>query len=534
MANPDQPILKVGHGAGVCVAIDPQAAEAGAAMLRQGGNAFDAAVAAGFMEAVVSPHNCGIGGYAASGVGYLAREARVVAIDANAVAPARATPGMFPVVPARDPNDYRMLDSRHKQGPLSVAVPGVLGGLLLMLESCGRLDRKAVMAPAIERARSGPNLTPGQAFTWMTLKARGEGKPLPVRADVRGGIVPMPELAATLETIAEEGAAVFYAGRIGQAIADHVLRLGGILSREDMAGYRARVVEPVTVSVRGHTLATPPPGSGGLTSLQLAAIVDRLARSGKVGAAGSIEAFEAALETAKVVWEERLTELADPSTMKRPPQSLLTDAHLEQLTARVVEGLAHPGPGHLVAPDPLRGTVHLAAADRDGNVVAWTQTHGGGYGSNVMVPGLEVVLGHGMCRFDPRPGWANSIAPGKRPLHNMCPIVAVRDCRAVLAAGGSGGRTIVNNAAALLIGRLIFDLNPAAVVAAPRLQCETREPAVLERSAGLERIDGLRRRGHEVRDAARDAGNTHLISRDPQGWTAVAEPRLPSATVVVA
>src|SRR5215212_8664568 len=135
MPGPGRLSSKTGRGAALCVSTSREAAEAGAAILRRGGNAFDAAAAAGFMEAVVSPHNCGIGGYGATGIGFLAAGARVVAIDANAVAPARATPGMFPVIPTRDPNNYRLPDARHKQGPLSVAVPGVLGGLLRLLES---------------------------------------------------------------------------------------------------------------------------------------------------------------------------------------------------------------------------------------------------------------------------------------------------------------------------------------------------------------------------------------------------------------
>src|SRR5262249_56545930 len=113
--------------------------------------------------------------------------------------------------------------------------------------------------------------------------------------------------------------------------------------------------------------------------------------------------------------------------------------------ARVRDGLAHPGAGRLIAPDPLRGTSHVAAADADGNLVAWTQTHGGGFGSGVMVKGTGVVLGHGMCRFEPRPGWANSVAPGKRPLHNMSPLIAVKDGKAVLALGATGGRADVHH-----------------------------------------------------------------------------------------
>jgi gamma-glutamyltranspeptidase/glutathione hydrolase len=217
--------------------------------------------------------------------------------------------------------------------------------------------------------------------------------------------------------------------------------------------------------------------------------------------------------------------------MPAPAQNLLSQAHLDELLGRVVAGLARPSPGRIVAPDPLRGTVHLAAADAAGNVVAWTQTHGGGFGSGVMVPSTGIVLGHGMCRFDPRPGRVNSIAPGKRPLHNMSPVIAVQAGRAALAAGASGGRTIVNNSAALVIGRLILGQDANQALASPRLQCETIEPAVVENSAGAECLAALRARGHSVKETDRDAGTAHLIVRDGDAWLGVAEPRAPGAAV---
>jgi gamma-glutamyltranspeptidase/glutathione hydrolase len=483
------------------------------------------------MEAVIAPAMCGIGGYAATGVGFLARPGRLVALDANAVAPAAARADMFAVVPGRDPNEYRLADDRHKVGPLAVAVPGVLAGLVALQKNWGKLDCRAVVAPAVRRAREGVELTPGAALTWLRLEARAEGGREPSKEAVPKRLK-MPALADTLEAVAEEGADVFYKGRIGRAIAAHVRALGGILTADDMASYRPLVVEPVTVAVRGHLLATPPPGSGGLSSLQMAALFDRLDRAGKAGDEGSAGAFEAWLEVDKVVWEERLLTLADARTMARPPADLLTDGHLERLLVRVLEGLRDPRPGRIVAPDPLRGTSHIAAADGDGNLVAWTQTHGGGFGAQVMVKGTGVVLGHGMCRFEPRPGWPNSVAPGKRPLHNMGPTVIVKDGKAVLALGATGGRTIVNNVAAIAAGRLVVGLDPAPALAAPRLQCETIEPAVLERSAGPAVFDALRARRHRLREVNRDPGSAHLIARDADGWVGVPEPRLATAAAV--
>ncbi len=521
------PAATTADGRALCVATDLAAAEAGAAVLERGGNAFDAAVAAGFVEAVVSPANCGIGGYGATGVGFQAARGHVIALDADAVAPKAAKAGMFPTLPGRDPNDYRLPDDRHKRGPLSVAVPGVLGGLLTLLEHWGHLDRKAVMEAAIRHAREGVVLTPGQAKTWLTMR----GVPLPATLPERVG---MPDLAETLEAIADEGRNLFYSGRIGRAIAEHVRGLGGLLTPEDMAAYEARVVEPVTVAVRGRTVATVPPPSGGLTSLQIAALMDRLDRDKRLGEPDSARTFEAFLEVLKVAWEERLTTLADPRWMERPPADLLTDEHLDRLLSLVRDGLADPGPGQLVAPDPLRGTVHLAAADAEGNLVAWTQTHGGGFGSGLMVPGTGIVLGHGMCRFEPRPGWPNSVAPGKRPLHNMAPTLVLHDGRAVLAAGASGGRTIVNNVAALLARVLLLDQSPADALAAPRLQCETLEPAVIESKAGEAVLSALRDRGHDIRTVNRDAGKAHLIGRVNDAWVGLAEPRADRAGVAIA
>jgi gamma-glutamyltranspeptidase/glutathione hydrolase len=531
MLEPAAPPARPLRAPALCVAPDRLAAEAGAGVLKRGGNAFDAAVAAGFVEAVVSPFNCGIGGYAAAGVGYHAPRGHVVALDANAVAPAAATPGMFPVVPSRDPAGYRLPDDRHRHGPLSVAVPGVLGGLLTMLGEWGTLDRKAVMAPAIRLAREGVPLNAPQGHTWRTIEARAEGLPAPEIGDPPK-LVPMPRLADTLEAIAEEGPDLFYSGRIGRAIAEQVRKLGGLLTPEDMASYRARVVEPVSVDVRGHILYTPPPASGGLTSLQIVALFDRLDRRGKAGPAGNARAFGAFLEVLKVAWGERLTRVGDPSAMAVSPGDLLTGGHLEELLDRVLEGLSHPGPGRTIAPDPLRGTVHLEAADAAGNVVSWTQTHGGGFGSMVMVSGTGVVLGHGMSRFEPRPGWVNSIAPGRRPLHNMAPVIATTGGRAALAVGASGGRTIVNNVAAVLINRLILGLDACASVAAPRLQCETAEPAVIESAAGAACLVALRARGHTLTEARLDAGQAYLVGRDDASWVGVPEPRLVGALAV--
>ncbi len=281
----------------------------------------------------------------------------------------------------------------------------------------------------------------------------------------------------------------------------------------------------MSVKVGDATLTCPLPSSGSLTSVQAVALLDRLGRQVGLRDPGSAEVFEVLLEIMKAVWEERLTTLADAPFMKVDPRTLLSDDHLDRLLLAVKSGIAKPGPGRLIAPDPLRGTVHLAAADSEGNLVSWTQTHGGGFGSMVMVPGTGVVLGHGMCRFEPRKGWANSIAPGKRPLHNMCPVIALRDGKPVLAVGAAGARTIVNNVAYLTAAVLVEGRDPIEAASAPRLQVESLEPAILEKSVGDDVVKALQNRGHLVKTATKDAGAAQMISRIGDRWRAIAEPR---------
>ena len=440
--------------------------------------------------------------------------------------PPRGGPRMFPVEPARDPNGYRLADDRHRHGPLSIAVPGVLGGLLTMLGTWGTLDRKMIMAPAIRAARDGVRLIPPHAHTWRTIEARAEGRPAPISVTPRARADAPAGRHAGGDRQRGPGHLLLRADRPGDRRPRP--QAGRPADPRRHGGYRARVVEPVSVEVRGHTLSTPPPASGGLTSLQIVALFDRLERRGRAGPAGDPRAFEAFLEAAKAAWEERLTRLGDPPAMTVARRDLLTAAPPRRTARTGAGGAGPPWPGRLIAPDPLRGTVHLAAADAAGNVVSWTQTHGGGFGSMVMVPGTGIVLGHGMSRFEPRPGWVNSIAPGRRPLHNMAPVVAIAGGRAVLAVGASGGRTIVNDGAAVLINRLILGLDPGDAVAAPRLQCETIEPAVIESAAGIECLATLRAHGHALTVVPRDAGNAHLIARDGECGSACPSPAWPA------
>jgi len=223
-------------------------------------------------------------------------------------------------------------------------------------------------------------------------------------------------------------------------------------------------------------------------------------------------------------WRERLTRYADPAHLAVDPAVELGDALVARLREDVVAGMAAPAPGVVIAPDPVVGTVHICTADAAGNVVSLTQTHGGSFGGLLSVPDTGIVLGHGMSRFDPRPGRANSIAPGKRPLHNMCPTLLTRGGAPLFWVGGAGGRTIQSNVTHMIVRVVDLDATPLEAMEAPRFHVETAEPVLVE-EGGDAIVVGLRKLGHQVKMGSR-FGSLQAIYFDRDGSiTGVADQR---------
>ena len=494
----------------------PRTAAAGMAMLRAGGNAVDAAVAAAFTEAVVEPLHNGVGGYGGSMVIQLAGTRRVTAIDYNSTAPAAASERMFTIEKADTPAGYRVRGAANLHGPLAVGVPAVVAGLCLALRRFGTMPLDEVLAPAIGAARYGfvPNKL---TRTEIAAHARRWQQEFPETARVflnDSGRAPRagerstnPDLARTLEAIATEGPSAFYEGHVGKAITDHIQELGGCLTIDDLRGYRAHVVKPYGAPYRDCRLYTPPVGAGGLTTLQML----RLLEGYDVAGMSMVERLHLCAEAMKVCWPERLRRYGDPEFVDLDATAELSAELTDRLARKLRRGLRAPRAGKIVAHEPLSCTSHISTADCAGNVVSLTQTHGGRFGSMVTVPGTGLLLGHGVGRFEPRPGWANSITPGKRPLHNMAPIIATRDGRPFASYGIPGGRTIVNNQLSFSIGLIDLGASAQRVLGAPRLHCEGGEPLRVERRAGKRVLDGLRRLGHTIDIEATIGGPGHAI-----------------------
>jgi gamma-glutamyltranspeptidase/glutathione hydrolase len=477
----------------------PTASEAGLRVLRAGGNAVDAAVATAFALSVVAPSTAGIGGYGGCLVASLAGRAGPIAVDFTSVAPAAAREDMYGIT---SPQTLAVAGDANVFGGRAVDVPGVVAGLVHAHSRFGRLALTSVVEPAVEAAAEGFPVD-----DWLGLKVAEVLMPraarfpdtlrlfapdgLPPR---RGEVMRNPELARVIARIGREGAEAFYRGEVAHAIVTAVRADGGCLALEDLAGYRVEEHAPVHASYRGYTVFTPGLPTGGLTVLQMLRVLDGMSPP----TAGDDAALAHALvETAKVCWRERLLRYGDPRCVPVDPTVEISETLVASLRDRVVAGMAAPAPGEVIAPDPVVGTAHLCTADAAGNVVSLTLTHGGSFGSLLSVPGTGIVLGHGLSRFDPRPGRANSIAPGKRPLHNMSPLILYRDGAPALCLGGAGGRTIPNNLVHMVVRLIDLGAGLEEAMAASRVHVETAEPVAVE--VGGEAVaEGLRRFGHGV------------------------------------
>jgi len=456
------------HGA-IAVGRAPTAAQAGHDILAKGGNAIDAAVTAALTAAIVEPASCGIAGYGTH-ITIGRADGTVACIDANSMAPQAARPDMF-----KHDRTGQVPAKVNYYGWLAAGIPGVMGGLQAALDGHGTKKLGEVAESAIRYAHEGfvVNSSVAMSFKRSADHFRNDaaskklylpdGEPVP-----EGGTFRNPDLARLLETLAERGTAdSFYRGDIGRQIADAFQKNGGIATADDFAAYEAKPVQTNTLSWRGYSIHTAPVTAGGLSTIQALAILKALKWE---GFSNHTKKSHAALEALRLVWADRFRYFGDPDFVDVPVKRLLSTDYISELADKVSAAVKAGKP---IEQDfdsyEQKGTIHIRASDREGNVVALTITHGGGFGARVTVPGLGLTLGHGVSRFDPRPGRANSIGPRKRPLNNMTPTVVMKDGRPVLALGARGGRRIPNAVYSVLLPFVGEDRSMADSVNAPRM-----------------------------------------------------------------
>ncbi|MDQ2653459.1 MAG: gamma-glutamyltransferase [Chloroflexota bacterium] len=494
---------------GVVAAKHELAAEAGAEVLREGGNAIDAVVAAGFVAGVVEPFMSGLGGGGFLVAHFPERDERIL-VDHPMVAPAAATPGMYAL--AESGNDADMFGWRKVEGDanihghLAAAVPGTVAGLALALEEFGTLSRQRVLAPAIKHAADGFHVTWHTALMIGLDLALLNRFPATRATFTDNGFVPtpypgwrkplrQPELAETLRLVADQGAQAFYEGAPARAIAAEMRDHGGLISEADLAGYRPVVTEPLRGSYRGYEVLTSPPASGGPTVLETLNLIEQANLSGM--GHNSDEALHWIAEACLQAFTDRLALLGDPAFVAAPWEALISKRYAaDQVATFSPDSLRNPAPA-LPTPMPRMNTTHVSAIDRWGNSASLTSTLLGGWGSGVTVPGTGVLLNNGMMWFDPVPGRPNSIAGGKRPLANMAPMILLDENRAFLSLGAMGGRRILNALPQIVANVVDYNMGMQAAISAPRIDCST---GAVQASSRIppDTLAALRRIGHTV------------------------------------
>ncbi len=512
------------------IAAQPQeAARVGARIMEQGGNAFDAAAASALASCLLQPQSTGITGYVLCAVVRDGATGEIWSLDANSVAPAAAREDMYEILPASgDPKDLNsreygcsVRDDANVFGPLAVGVPGMGAGIGTLWERWGRLEWPQIVAPTQQLLADGPQFggTAGAVRSLEDVVRRYPATARQLLVDGRlpepGDIMRRPGLDRTLERIAQAGWRDIYRGDLAREITDFVQEAGGILTFEDMAAYEPRVTPTLSITYHDATVHGPILPNGTMTCLQILNMLECFEPADDA----DVMYWHRLAEVLKLAWRDRLQYLTDPDFADVPVERLLSKDYAAGLVERTrqfprwVDDLPARFP-----PGVMHGTLHLSAADGEGNLVSATITQGMAFGACFVAGETGLILSHGMCRFDPRPGRMNSVAPGKRPLNNTGTML-IETPERFIAAGLPGGRKIVSVMARAAQRFIDAGASPLEAAEAPRMHVEAAEPAQVTESLGDEILDGLREMGHEIEAVAGVAGAMHSADFDRVGGT---------------
>ncbi len=510
------------------VAETPEASAAGVEILRSGGNAVDAACAAALATGVTHAASCGIGGGGFMLI-YLSSTGKFYALDYRERAPLKATATMFL-------RDGKPDESLARDGALAIAVPGEIAGIDAALRRYGTMNFQKVAAPAIRLARDGFPLGDHLAREIAMMReqlARDPGlssvflKP-DGSAPKPGDLVFEKTLADTLQKLGNKPDDNFYQGPIADELAQFIQSHGGIITAEDFASYDPVWREPLHRAYQGYEVYTmPPPSSGGVV-LEMLGMLE----PGHLGGLGvnSPPYLARMIEVMREGFIDR-EQYGDPDFVKVPIVELLSPQHINQERERAL----HHKMGHPAEPAHDHGTANLIAADAEGNVVVLTTTINTSFGSKLMDPKLGIILNNEMDDFAVAPGvpnafhlqgaTANEIAPGKRPLSSMAPTIVVRRGNPVIAAGGSGGPTILTGVLQALIDVIDFHLGPRASVDLPRVHEQAAPDTVfIEEKMPAKTVNALKQMGYPVKTVPK-LGAVGVMTIAPGNLRGAGDPR---------
>jgi gamma-glutamyltranspeptidase/glutathione hydrolase len=514
------------------VSANPIASEVGRDILRRGGNAVDAAVAVGFALAVVHPEAGNLGGGGFMVIRF--HDGTVRTIDYREMAPSGASRDMY-LDAQGHPTD------RSLTGHLAAGVPGAVAGMVEAHARLGRLPFKEVIEPAIGLARDGfvidsfrSNSIRGDSSRLALFPASRasflpDGKP-----PVPGSTLRQPDLATTLTAIRDSGGAGFYRGRVADLIVAEMARGGGLISRQDLAAYKAIWRDPIVVRYRHHAIySMAPASSGGVTMGEILNVMEGYSPLPPFGSPALLHREAEAMRRA---FTDRNTYLGDPAFVKNPIDWLLSKQYAAELRRSIGE---HASPTPSFDPSLRSGasTTHYSVVDAEGNAVSCTTTLNDSYGSAVTVAGAGFLLNDEMDDFATAPGQpnmyglvqgeANAIAPGKRMLSAMTPSIVVDSLgRLFMVVGTPGGPRIITMVYHVISNVLDHHMSLADAVDAPRMHHQGLPDTLRIEGNGLPEatLDSLRARGHAVTSAGH-WGDVQAIIRTTRGWEGVSDGR---------
>ncbi len=524
---------------GMVVAQEKLAAEVGAEILRQGGNAVDAAVATGFALAVTYPRagNLGGGGFM---VIHSAERGQDITVDYREPAPQATTQDIF-LGPDGKPDPAKSRDSA-----LGIGVPGTVAGLALALEKfgSGNFTLAEILKPAIALARDGFVVTDDMADTLSDMYRRMSRWPNSAKTFSKADGSPLREgdrfvqsdLASVLSAIAEQGPRGFYQGPVAEKLVKTIRDAGGIMTTDDLKSYSAILRAPVRGSYRGYDIVSMPlPSSGGTVLLETLNILEGFPLGDiRQGSAASLHLL---IEAMKRAYADRARYLGDPAFVDAPTNMLIAKDYAAKQRATIDPARATPWAEAAPARPQREGsnTTHYSVVDSRGNAVSNTYTLNFPYGVGLVAEGTGILLNNELDDFTAAPGAANAFGlvgfeanlpgPGKRPLSSMSPTIVLKDGKPVLVTGSPGGSRIISAVTQVIVNSIDYRMNIAAAVAAPRIHHQWLPDEVRAERGIPEAVLGeLRDKGHKVVDTlGQTSANSIFVG--PNGPLGAPDPR---------
>jgi len=506
------------------------ASQIGVDILKQGGNAVDAAVAVAFTLAVTLPRAGNIGGGGFMLV-HLAEQNKTIAIDYRETAPAKAHKDIFL------DEQGNAVDKLSREHGLAVGVPGTVMGMELALKQYGTMKMAQVIAPAIKLAKDGILVTSDLANSLVGLKSHISQWPSSVEIFYHADgsnyhvndLFKQPQLAHSLSLIAQEGSNGFYQGETAEKIVSTINNAGGVMSLADLANYKVVEREPVRGTYRGYEIVSmPPPSSGGIHIIEMLNVLEQFPID-KLGH-NSADTLHLMAETMKYAYADRSEYLGDPDFVSVPMKQLISPEYAKSIASKIAMNKTTPSseikPGKL-APYESDQTTHFSIIDQWGNAVANTYTLNFSYGSGLVAKGTGILLNNEMDDFSVKPGTpngygliggeANAVQGNKRPLSSMSPTFVMKDGKPFMVTGSPGGSRIINITLQMIMNVIDHKLNIAEATNAARIHHQWLPDFIwVEHTLNRDTISLLEAKGHKVK-VGNSMGSTQSIMMTEQG-----------------